>query len=198
MHRNKRNSGRDEDRTLVYCEGRTIYFFDEVNEDSVCDAIRFLDKLDKDSSKKEITIVINSGGGNCYDGLALYDRIRQSGCNVRTRGTGVVASMALILFLAGDEREVTENTRLLSHQVSVHDFCGRAEDFKIESREIDRLNDCLVAIISERTGQTENRIKRDQKPGDYWINAEKAKEEGYTDTIIKNTRTYRKKQRKTT
>ena len=121
----KNNNRFDErDRTLVFCEGRTIYFFDEINESSACEAIRIIDKLEYDN-KKDIRIVINSGGGNCYDGLALYDRIRQSGCNILTLGTGLVVSMALIIFLAGDERELTENARLLVHQITIEEFSGK-------------------------------------------------------------------------
>jgi ATP-dependent Clp protease protease subunit len=192
--KNKSNDrSEDRDKTLVFCEGRTIYFFDEVDGDSVCEAIRLLDKLEAAAGKKDITLVINSGGGGCYDGLALYDRIRQSACNIKTRGTGLVASMGLVIFLAGDEREITENTRLLSHQISVSDFSGRAEDFRIEQKEIDALNNALTSIISERTGQTEKKIKADQRTGDYWISVELAKEEGYTDTVIKNVRRRRRK-----
>jgi ATP-dependent Clp protease protease subunit len=191
MKRNDKSE--DRDKTLVFCEGRTVYFFDEVDEDSVCEAIRILDKLEAAAGKKEITFVMNTGGGNCYDGLALYDRIRQSECHIKTKGMGLIASMGLIIFLAGDEREVTENTRLLSHQVSVSDFSGRAEDFKIEQKEIDTLNSTLSSIIAERTGQTEKKIKNEQKAGDYWISAELAKIEGYTDSIIKNVRRRRRK-----
>lgn len=195
MPKNKSIRSEDRDKTLVSVQGRTIYFFDEVDEDSVCEAIKIMDKLEKEN-KKEITIVINSVGGSCYDGLALYDKIRQSDCNIVTRGTGLVASMALILFLAGDEREITENTRLLSHQIAVTDFSGRAEDFRLEQKEIDYLNESLTRIISERTGQSEGKIRKDQKPGDYWISSERALDEGYTHSVIKNKRTYRRKKKK--
>ncbi|HED05892.1 MAG TPA: hypothetical protein ENI61_04315 [Ignavibacteria bacterium] len=90
---------------------------------------------------------------------------------------------------------LTENTRLLSHQVSVDDFSGRASSFKLEAKEVEDLNETLTSIIAERTGQAEKKIRNDQLLGDYWINIDRAKAEGYADTIIKHTRTYRKKKK---
>lgn len=185
----------ERERALVYREGRTIYFFDEIDEDSICEAIRLLDKIESEGRKKEIKIIISSIGGNCYDGLALYDRIRQSECNILTLGTGLVASMALIVFLAGDERQITENTRLLNHQVSIEDFSGRVVDMKIESKEVEELDDIIVEIISERTGQSIKKLRNETRPGDRWITAEQAVENGYADELIKNTRTYRRRKR---
>ncbi len=193
----RRMSSEDRDRVIVFREGRVIYFFDEVDEDSVCECIRLLDKIETESNKKDITIVISSCGGCCYDGLALYDRIRQSECNILTTGTGLVASMALIIYLAGDDRTLTENARLLNHQVSIEDFRGRAVDFKIEEKEINLLNDTLVDIISERTGQSVKKLKSETLPGDKWISSEEAVQNGYADELVKNTRTYRKKRKST-
>ncbi len=193
---NKSRSREDRDRALVYREGRTIYFFDEIEEDSVCEAIRLLDKIENESNKKDIKIIINSNGGSCYDGLALYDRIRQSECNIVTLGTGLVGSMALIVFLAGDERIVTENTTLLTHQTAISDFTGKCAELKIEAKEVEKLEDMLLEIISERTGQSIKKLKNETRPGDKWFGSEEAVEEGYADSIIKNTRTYRRKRKR--
>jgi len=183
-------------KSNVYRVGRTIYFFDSIDEDSVCDTIRILDAMESESNKKEIYIILSSGGGNAYDGLALYDRIRQSECQIIIVGTGMVASMGLIIFLAGDERRITENTRLLNHQVSADDFGGRTSDFKIESKEFEELQSILTDIVAERTGETVKQITRDIALGDKWISAAYALEHGYADFLIKNTRTYRKKKGK--
>lgn len=193
MKKNKRVY--EQESLLVFREGRVVYFFDEVHSESACEAIRLIEVLECESTKKDITIIFCSCGGNCYDGMSLYDKIRSSECNIITKGTGLVASMALILFLAGDVRIITEHARLLSHQLTNDSFSGRAEDFKIEAKEIESLDAMLISIIAERTGQTESKIRRDQKAGDYWIDAEKAKEEGYVDMVIKNTRTYRRKKK---
>jgi ATP-dependent Clp protease protease subunit len=183
MYKYKRSSRDDDKSVLVWLEGRTIYFYDEVNSESCLEAVKFIHKLEKESKSKEILIIINSGGGNCYDGLGLYDTIRDCPCNIVTRASGLAASMALILFLAGDEREMTVNARLLSHQISIEDFCGRAQDFKIEEKEIAYLGKVLREIIAERTDQAVSKIKKEQLPGDFWIGLDRAIKEGYSDRL---------------
>ena len=185
----------DEDTVVVFREGRTIYFFDEVDDESVCEAIRFLDKIESENSTKEITIKLNTGGGGCYDGFALYDRIRQSPCNIVMIGSGLIGSMGLIIFLAGDERRLSENARILNHQVSLEEFSGRNSDLKIEQKELDTLNNMYTDIVSERTGQTIKKLVGDVLPGDKYFGSEYAVDNGYADEIIKNTRTYRRKKR---
>ena len=195
-YRRKRRDSADEDNVVVFREGRTIYFFDEIDEESVCEAIKFLDKIEEESSKKEITIKLNSSGGSCYDGLALYDRIRQSPCNIVIIGSGLIASMGLIIFLAGDERRLSENARLLNHQMSIEDFSGRDTALKIEHQEVHKLDVIMTEIISERTGQSIKKLNNETLPGDKWFGSEYAVDNGYAHEIIKNTRTYRKKKSK--
>lgn len=195
MSNRRKKDSTDIDDIIVFREGRTIYFYDEIDAASTCIAIKFLDKIEEESSKKEILIKLNSEGGYCYDGLALYDRIRQSPCNIVVEGSGLIASMGLIIFLAGDERRVSENVRLLNHQMSIEDFSGRNTAFKIESKEIDKLDIIITEIISERTGQSIKKLNNEILPGDKWFGAQYAIENGYADEIIKNTRTYRKKKR---
>ena len=193
---NRRNRRSDnEDTVVVFRKGRTIYFFDEVDDESVCEAIKFLDELEEESSKKEITIKINSGGGGCYDGLALYDRIRQSPCQILMIGSGLIGSMGLIIFLAGDERRISENARLLNHQVSIEEFSGRNWAFKLEQKELDTLNNINAEIISERTGQSIKKLASEILPGDKFMGAQYAVENGYADEIIKTPRTYRRKKK---
>jgi len=195
QNRKKRRENSDEDNVVVFREGRTIYFFDEVDEESVCEAIKFLDKIEEESSKKVITIKLNSEGGSCYDGLALYDRIRQSPCNIILEGTGLIASMGLIIFLAGDERRLSENARLLNHQMAITDFSGRNSALKIEQKEVEILDAIMLDIIAERTGETIKKSTKEVLPGDKWFNAEFAVDNGYAHEIIKNIRTRRRKKR---
>jgi len=192
-NRKRRRETTDIDDIIVFREDRTIYFYDEVDSASVCIAIRFLDSIEKESSKKDITIKLNSDGGYCYDGLALYDRIRQSPCNIILEGSGLIASMGLIIFLAGDERRVSENVRLLNHQMSIEDFSGRNSEFKIEAKEMDTLDVIMTEIISERTGVPIKKLNSEILPGNKWFGAEFAVENGYADDIIKNIRRRRRK-----
>ena len=185
----------DQDKSTVYVVDRTIYFITEVTAESVGESIRHLDKLEKES-KKPINMLFSSIGGNCYDGLALYDRIRRSECEIITTATGLVASMSVLLFLAGDYRHITENAILLNHQTSA-DMDGKVTDLKIEMDEIVKLEELTVELIAERTGQQPKKIKSEVKLGDCYIRAERALEEGYAHELIQNKRTIRRRKRKT-
>jgi ATP-dependent Clp protease protease subunit len=179
---------RDNDReaeipkSIISVSGRTIYFFGEVNHQSACEFYQVLDVLER-KSKKPIEIILNSPGGNVYDGLNIYDRIRYSKCPIGILGTGLVASMALIIFLAGKIRMVTPNTILMNHQIS-SEVQGRYHDLKIELEEINRLEDLCLKILTERTGLSIKKIKTDIKKGDDYITPERAIKEGFAHEIL--------------
>lgn len=185
-----------EERILVHRVDRTIFFFDEVGPDSVLEAIKLLQDIQTENSKKPIEFIINSGGGLCYDGLALYDKLRQSTCEILMVGTGIVGSMALIVFLAGDKRQVTENTTLLNHQMTGGEEGLKVADMKIDYEETKRLDYYMNCIIAERTGQKLSKLEKDVKIGDRWITAEQAVEDGFADGIIPNKRTRRRRKDK--
>lgn len=172
------------DEALVYKVGRTIYFFDDIESDSVCKAIQFLDELDKDS-KKEIEIVLSSPGGFIYEGFALYDRIRRCSSTVNIIGTGMVASMAVIVFLAGDYRYVTENCILLNHQ-AYDEIEGRTTDLEIAVKETKRIENRAVELVAKHTRLTETQITKDIQKGDDYILPDRAVSDGFAHEVLKN------------
>jgi ATP-dependent Clp protease protease subunit len=175
----------EEKRNVVFRNGRTIYFFDEVNNASVCEVIRLIQDLTKENPKKPIELVINSIGGDIYDGLALYDNLRHSNCKIITIGQGIIASMAVIVFLAGDIRLMTKNARLMYHQASL-DFTGKLSDAEVDIRETRALEEITLKIVAERTGQSIKKLTKDFKSVDKYISAEKCIQEGYAHKIIQN------------
>lgn len=180
----QRNDNDDAPKQVVCRAGRRIYFFSDVDMWSVCEAIKLIDRMEFESSKP-IEFVIDSAGGYCYHGLALFDRIRQSKCKIYMIATGLVASMGLVVYLAGDYRALTENSRLLNHQ-STSDLGGKVSDIKIETQEIFRLEDQISRIIADRTGISPKKIKSQTKVGDDYILPNQAVKQGYAHEIIPN------------
>lgn len=180
----KRN---DEDfissRAVVYRSGRTLYFFDDVMPTSVGEAIKHIDEMEKESSKQPIEIVLNTGGGSCYEGLALYDRILNSKCVICIVATGLVASMGLLVYLAGKHRYITPHAVLMNHQLSSAPE-GKVRDLKNEMRELNRLEAVCNQIIAERTGLTIKKLKADTDNKDDYIIPERAVQEGFAHKII--------------
>lgn len=170
-------------RVAVSYIDRSIYFFDDVEPASVAEAFKILQILESQSEKKPIRFVINSNGGDVYSGLALFDRIKISPCKIITVGTGFVASMGLIIFLAGEERVITPNTVLLNHQNSMS-MSGRTADVKIEAKEMTRLETLTTNLIASITGQPIKQIKEETKSGDFYITPAQALTGGYAHSML--------------
>ena len=170
-------------RVNVSRQGRTIYFFSEVSDTSVMEAIKLLMQIQNECKKKPVIFVINSPGGSCYDGLALYDCLMACPCPIVTIGMGMVASMGFIIYLAGDRRLASVNTRFLNHQVS-SEFGGKATDIKIQTIEINALEDAIVKLVSARTSIPESQIKKDVKAGDKYYDTKSALKKGIVHEII--------------
>lgn len=104
------------------------------------------------ASDAPITIVINSPGGDVYTGLALYDLFRSARSKIVTKGYGLIASMASILFLAGEDRIMAEHARFMVH--SIHTWvAGSSRDLKIEAEEVKYLENRMLKIYEDRTNK---------------------------------------------
>lgn len=180
----KTTYGEEFSKPIVHRVGRRIYFFSEVDPASICEAIKYIDQLERES-KKPIEFFINSSGGYCYQGLALYDRLRRCPCDIYMIATGFVASMGFVIYLAGDVRYMTENCVLMNHQASI-DITGKVSDVKIETKEIVNLEEQISCIIADRTGKSLKKVKAEVKPGDCYIRAKEALEKGYAHKTILN------------
>ena len=135
---------------------REIFFTDEVNTTSATLLLKQLMYLDRADTGKEITLYINSLGGDVISGLAVYDFIRLMKSPVRTVCTGTAASMGAILFLAGTTRQMLPHTRLLIHDPSYgSNDIGGQKSHEIQ-QQLDKLNEVretLAKIIAEKTGK---------------------------------------------
>lgn len=176
------NDGEFHSRVNVSRNGSTIYFFDDIDSNSVAEAIKYIDLLESQKIKK-ITIILNSCGGEEYSGLALYDRMRASTSRFTIIGTGFIASMALIVYLGGDRRIATKNARFLNHQGST-EIGGKATDIKIESQEMETMENICVNIMAERTKQDPKKLKNSIKIGNKYMSASEAKAQGFVHEII--------------
>lgn len=179
----KNNNLDNFEKVGVHCEGRIIKFFDDVENSSVLQTFIFLDALEK-QNKKPITIVLCSGGGCIYAGLSLYDRIRSCKCKVTIVGTGVVASIASIIFLAGDVRIGTKHLRIMLHEGALENNNGSASLTRSEQREIDVLEDVANDIVEERTKLSKKNIEKLMLGKNYYFGAEEALNNGYIHEII--------------
>ena len=97
---------------------REIFLTEEVNKSTSNELIKELMYLEMEDDSAEITLYINSPGGDVVSGLAVYDYLTLMKAPIRTVSIGCAASMGAILFLAGDKREMLPHTQIMIHDPS--------------------------------------------------------------------------------
>ena len=154
-----------------------------IDSDSVyqlCRQLRYLQQADPDG---EITMFINSPGGEVDSGLALYDVMKGISCPIRTVCMGVAASMGAVLFAAGDKREILPHGRVMIHDPLISSTGGSALHLQEISRNLLKTREELCAILARHTGKTLDEIY-EKTAQDSWFAAEEAVEFGLADRII--------------
>ncbi|KFF13110.1 hypothetical protein IW15_10125 [Chryseobacterium soli] len=143
-------------------------------------------------ANKELSIRVHCGGGSVFEGLAIYDLIRASDCEVTVIIEGMAASMGFVIALAGDVIMINENAFGMAHAVKGGIYGNKQEMLNY----IDLMDSCedrLRNIFKERTKADAETIEGWLVSGkDFWLSAEACLELGIADQIVKPT-----KQRKT-
>ena len=139
-------------------------------------------------SNKQLTIRIHSGGGSVFEGLAIYDLIRASDCEVTIIIEGMAASMAFVIALSGDVILINENAFGMAHAVKGGVYGNKQEMLNY----IDLMDNCedrLRKIFEERTKADKDTIDEWLNSGnDFWLSSERCKELGIVDDILKPTK----------
>ena len=140
--------------------------------------------LDSVDPGKDISIYINSPGGSVYAGLGIYDTMQFISSDVATICTGMAASMASVLLVAGakGKRSALPHSRVMIHQ-PMGGAQGQASDIEITAREILKVKKELYTIISTHSGQPYEKVEHDSDR-DYWMTAEEALAYGMIDKVL--------------
>lgn len=140
--------------------------------------------LDSVDPGKDISIYINSPGGSVTAGLGIYDTMQFISSDVATICTGMAASMAAVLLVAGAEgkRSALTHSRVMIHQ-PLGGVQGQASDIEIEAKEIMKFKKELYTIISEHSHTPYDKVWNDSDRN-YWMTADEAREYGMIDTVL--------------
>ena len=164
---------------------KTIFLGTEIN-DVIANVIQaqllYLESTTKKS--EDITLLINSPGGEIHAGLGIYDTMNYIQNDVATMCTSVAASMAAVLLSAGTKgkRRALPNSMVMIHQASTGTW-GKLTDVRINVALADKLESKLYDILAETTGTDVDKVRQDCL-SDFWRDAEEAKEYGLIDSII--------------
>jgi ATP-dependent Clp protease protease subunit len=140
--------------------------------------------LDSSDPGKDIYIYINSPGGSVYAGYGIYDTMQYISSDVNTICTGVAASMAAVLLVAGTKgkRSALTHSRVMIHQ-PLGGAQGQASDIEITAREILKIKQEIYTTIAGHSGQDYEKVIADGDR-DFWMTAEEAKSYGMIDDIL--------------
>lgn len=140
--------------------------------------------LETSDPGKDISIYINSPGGSVYAGYGIYDTMQYITCDVSTICTGMAASMASVILVAGKKgkRMALPHSRVMIHQ-PLGGMQGQASDMEIAAREILRVKKELYSIIANHSGKSIEQIEKDSDR-DYWMTSQEALEYGMIDKVL--------------
>ncbi len=164
---------------------RIIFLGTDINDYTANTLEAQLLYLDSIDNGKDISIYINSPGGSVSAGLGIYDTMQFITSDVQTLCTGMAASMAAVLLVAGKEgkRSALPHSRVMIHQ-PMGGAQGQASDIEITAREIQKYKKELYSIIAEHSHQPYEKVWADSDR-DYWMTAEEAREYGMIDQVMK-------------
>jgi len=162
---------------------RIIFLGDAIEDHLANLVIAQLLFLESEDPEKDISLYINSPGGQVTSGLAIYDTMQYLRAPVSTICIGMAASMAAVLLAAGanGKRYALPHSRIMIHQGS-GGFRGNAPDAMIQMKEWEHLVQVNHEILARHTGQPLDKVQRDTDR-DYFMSPEQAKDYGIIDAV---------------
>ena len=167
-------------------EDRIIFISGEINTEMANLVIAQLLFLEAKNNEKDISLYINSPGGEVDAGLAIYDTMNFIKSKVNVICVGMAASMAAVLLSSGEKgkRFALPHSRIMIHQ-PLGGAQGQASDIKIQAEQILKIKDVINDILSKNTGKPINEIERDTNR-DYYLTPEEAVKYGLIDEVLVN------------
>lgn len=170
---------------LLSRDSPTIIFDNEVNRETASHLIATLRALDTNKEDEPVLLMISSPGGLVLDGLAVYDEIKRMNREVIMYASGLVASIATIIYLAGKKRLITPHSQLLIHNPSIYLQGGQQSALCLdeEAKRILQIRDILADILVENSKASRKQILNMMKT-DTYLSATEALEYGFATEIV--------------
>lgn len=170
--------------------GVIIYVEDVICDELINPIIQCIVSLNINRPDLEhITLFIDSPGGDVKSAMKLIDMMDMSRIHIRTIGWGAVSSAALLIFMCGHERLLSNSVQVLSHQatLNVNSLSAKLNDFESQQKEFQNICDRLVSVYVKRTGMSVKDIKNKlMRHHDVWLTSDEALEFNMADDHLHN------------
>ena len=131
---------------------------------------------------EKINVFINSYGGEVAEGLAIYNQLRRHKAKVKTYCDGFACSIASVVFMAGDEREMSNASVLMIHNAWLL-AVGNSKDLRKEADDLEVINQASVEAYKNHVNITEEKLK-EMLDAETWISAADALEMGFATSVV--------------
>ena len=148
-------------------------------DDDVINAKDIRESLE--SVTDDIVIKLNSPGGDVFEGIEIYNYLKDHPSNITVEVTGVAASAATFITAGANEVIMNVGTSLMIHEASAFAW-GNKQDIQKTLNALEIIDDSILSIYSEKTGQTIDQLK-DWMNKEKWFNADEAVEFGFADSV---------------
>lgn len=129
----------------------------------------------------DLTVVINSPGGDVFAGLAIYNALVNHNGNVTVRVDGLAASIASVIAMAGDKIIMSPGSMIMIHRPSVY-AAGTVDDMEKAKDVLVKIEEGITPIYAKRTGLSDEKIA-ELLEAETWMLADKAVELGFADEV---------------
>jgi len=160
-------------------ESATLYIYDAIGFFGI-EAEQLVQEIDQlDAS--EITLRINSPGGDVFDGVAIYNALKRHPATVHAKVDGLAASMASLIALAGDDVEIAEGAFFMIHKPWSM-VLGDANEMRAEADLLDKIEATALSVYAKRSNMGEGEIRAAME-AETWYTAGEAVAAGFADTV---------------
>jgi ATP-dependent Clp protease protease subunit len=164
---------------------RIVFLVGEIDEELSNNVISQLLYLESEDDNKPIHLYINSPGGSCIDGFAIYDAMQTIKAPVHTLCIGMACSMGAFLLAAGSEgkRKALPNSTIMIHQISSGTI-GKFSEMEVNMKETTRIHKLIIEILAKHTGQSIKKLNKEMIHDNY-MSPKQALDYNLIDAIVK-------------
>lgn len=148
-------------------------------------AIDFRDALKELGEVNTINLHINSPGGDVFEGIAIYNMLKQNKATINVYIDGWAASIASVVAMSGDTIFMPSNAKLMIHNPWASGVSGNASDLRKEADDLDKITQSSVQIYLDKTkGKLDEAKLKEIMDDETWLSAQEALDYGFVDEIL--------------